>query len=86
MEKFVDLEVLANVNGEGYLVAISKEDLHTLVSFSKELTVRHWDGNKPVIVEFYGNSAIRTRDDSEEANNLVKLPRITEEDVQSILG
>lgn len=86
MEKFVDLDILANFDGEGYLVAVSKEDLHTLVAFSKELTIRHWDGEKPVILEFYGDSAIRTRDDASEENNLAKLPRITEEDVQSILG
>lgn len=86
MEKYVDLEILANFNGEGYLVAISKEDLHSLVSFSDELVIRHWDGGKPVIVEFYGDSAVRTRDDADEANNLVKLPRVTEEDVRSILG
>ena len=46
-EVYVDLEVLADI-GDEYLVRIGKDVLNSLVTFDEALTVRHWDGDKPV--------------------------------------
>ena len=71
-ETYVDLEILANMDDE-YLVRISKDTLNSLVSFDESLTVRHWDGDKPVVLEPYGDTAVRTREDASSTNNLVNL-------------
>jgi len=84
MEQYIDTQVLAQIGDDDYLVVISKEDLARLVSFHSDLVVRHWDGEKPVILVPYGESAVRTVEDSEEANNLAELPRL--KDVASVLG
>lgn len=49
-EKFVDLEILSKTD-DGYVVLIDNNSLDTLVKFDECLTVRHWDGEKPVILE-----------------------------------
>jgi hypothetical protein len=74
-EIFVDLEILAGADDD-YLVRISKDCLNTLVSFDEALTVRHWDGEKPVVLEPYGNDAVRTREDASSKNNLTELPDV----------
>ncbi len=80
-ETYIDLEILARMEDE-YLVRVSKNDLNTLVAFDESLTVRHWNGNKPVALEPYGEDAIRTREDSSSTNNLVDLPNV---DVDELL-
>ena len=74
-EIYVDLEILAREGEDGYVVRISKSDLHTLVTFDPQLIVRHWNGDKPVRLEPYGKNAIRTQEDASEDNNLTRLPR-----------
>lgn len=76
METFVDLKILGSYDEDAYVIAISKEDLSQLVRFNEELVIRHWDGNKPVVLENYGDTAVRTREDGSEANNLASLPRV----------
>jgi hypothetical protein len=83
-EQYVDLEILAMEGGE-CLVRISKNVLNTLTTFDANLVVRHWDGDKPVVLEPYGDSAVRTREDASEANNLDKLPQISFEALDSYL-
>ena len=80
-ETYIDLELLARLDND-YLVRVSKNDLNTLVAFDESLTVRHWDGNSPVVLEPYGEDAIRTREDSSSTNNLVDLPNV---DVDELL-
>jgi hypothetical protein len=84
-EVYADLEVLATVEDD-YLVRISKSDLNTLVSFAEELVVRHWDGTHPVLLEAYGEGAVRTKEDASEENNLTDLPSVSEDDLREILG
>jgi len=84
-EAYADLEILAAV-GEDYLIRINKSDLNTLVTFADELVLRHWDGSQPVVLEPYGDSAVKTREDASEANNLANLPNVSEEDLRAILG
>ncbi len=76
METYIDLEILG-VNEDGaYVVTVSKEELAHLVAFDEELVVRHWDGQKPVVLENYGETAVRTREDGSTANNLANLPKV----------
>ena len=84
-EVYADLEILATV-GEDYLVRLPKADLNTLVSFCDELVVRHWDGTQPVVLEPYGDSAVRTKEDASEENNLAELPTLSDSDLRRILG
>ena len=84
-EVYVDLDILATV-GEEYLVRIGKSDLNTLVTFADELVLRHWDGSRPVVLEPYGDSAVRTKEDASEENNLANLPNVSENDLRAILG
>lgn len=83
-EVYVDFEVMAEVDNEHYLVKISKEDLNTLVNFDSSLVIRHWDGEKPVLLLTYGNNSIRTQGDTSEENNLSNLPRIGEDFLHSL--
>ncbi len=84
-EVYSDLEILAAVKDD-YLIRISKSDLNTLVTFCNELVVRHWDGNQPVVLEAYGEFAVRTREDANAENNLTSLPVLSENDLRRILG
>ena len=59
-----------------YLVRVSKDNLNSLVAFDEALTVRHWDGNKPVVLEPYGDTAVRTREDASSENNLAELVNV----------
>jgi hypothetical protein len=70
---FIDLDILADM-GTSYLVSISKAELRSLVSFNDSLSIRHWDGEKPLVLESYGETAIRTVDDESSENNLTNLP------------
>ena len=85
-ETYVDLEILAAAEEASYLVKISKEDLNTLVRFSDSLVIRNWDGHDLAVLEPYGKSAVRTKEDASEKNNLAKLPSVTNKDLNSILG
>jgi len=80
-ETYIDLEVLAELEDSDYLVRISKEDLNSLVDFNKRLVVRHWDGDKPVLLHSYGSQAVRTEADASEGNNLTNLPRLRLRDI-----
>jgi hypothetical protein len=71
---FVDLDILADMD-DSYLVSISKAELRSLVSFSDSLSIRHWDGEKPLVLESYGETAVRTEDDASSDNNLANLPK-----------
>ncbi len=82
---YMDLEILAEMADDDYLIRISKANLNALVTFSEELTVRHWDGEKPVLLEAYGEYAVRTREDADEDNNLSELPKIGENHVVALL-
>lgn len=75
VEHYIDLEILAGMDDE-YLVRISKDALNDLVTFDEALTVRHWDGDKPVVLEPYGEDAVRTREDASSNNNLAELPNV----------
>ncbi len=76
-EIYIDLEILAtDPEEETYLVTVSKKTLNSLVSFDEALVIRHWDGEKPVILEAYGTNAVRTSEDASTANNLSELPSI----------
>jgi hypothetical protein len=81
IETYIDLEILASMDDD-YLVRVGKKDLNTLVVFDEALTIRHWDGDKPVVLEPYGEVAIRTREDASSTNNLAELPDI---DVDELL-
>ena len=72
---YVDLEVLASVNEDDYLVRISKKDFNRLVDFDENLIIRHWDGEQPVSLEAYGTDAIRTDGDTTKDNNLSPFKR-----------
>ena len=74
-EMYIDLEILAEMDDE-YLVRVGKDVLNSLVSFDKSLIVRHWDGNKPAVLEPYGETAVRTKADAVCTNNLVNLPDV----------
>ena len=74
-EVYIDLEILAEMDDE-YLVRIGKDTLNSLVSFDKSLIARHWDGQKPVVLEPYGETAVRTRADAICTNNLADLPDV----------
>jgi hypothetical protein len=74
-EVYVDLEILADL-GDEYLVRVGKDVLNTLVEFDPALVVRHWDGERPVVLEPYGNDAVRTREDASSTNNLENLPNV----------
>lgn len=80
-EEYIDLEVLAEMDDE-YLVRVGKDVLNALVTFDESLLVRHWDGEKPVVLEAYGETAVRTRDDAISTNNLANLPNV---DVDELL-
>ena len=82
VETYIDLEILANTDDE-YLVRVSKDTLNSLVTFDEALTVRHWDGNKPVVLEPYGETAVRAREDANSTNNLTELPNV---DVNELLA
>ena len=83
---YTDLEILAEVADDDYLIRISKADLHSLVTFSEDLTIRHWDGGKPVVLEHYGEAAVKTKGDSSESNNLAGLPRVGEARLAGLLA
>jgi len=83
-EIYVDLEILASMDDE-YLVRVSKDSLNTLVMFDDRLLVRHWDGEKPVLLEPYGETAVRTREDASRENNLEALPEVDIETILSVL-
>lgn len=76
METYVDLEILGHKENGTFVISIEKEGLAQLVGFSDQLVIRHWDGKKPIVLETYGESAVRTREDGSESNNLTNLPRI----------
>lgn len=78
---YVDLEILADL-GDEYLVRVGKDGLNALVEFDATLVVRHWDGEKPVVLEPYGDTAVRTREDARSTNNLENLPNV---DVDELL-
>ena len=80
-EEYIDLEVLAEMDDE-YLVRVGKDVLNALVTFDESLLVRHWDGEKPVVLEAYGETAVRTKDDAVSTNNLANLPNV---DVDELL-
>ncbi len=80
-DTFVDLDILADM-GDSYLVSISKTELCSLVSFNDSLAIRHWDGEKPVVLESYGETAVRTKDDASSENNLINLPKANLGDLQ----
>lgn len=75
---YVDLEVLATVDEDDYLVRISKKDLNELVSFNEDLVLRHWDGEKPVSLVAYGSDSVRTKGDATKFNNLSNLPQLAD--------
>ena len=81
---YVDLEVLASVDVEDYLVRISKKDLNRLVEFNKDLVIRHWNGEQPVSLETYGADSVRTEGDTTEDNNLSNLPNL--DSISEIIG
>lgn len=86
-ETYVDLDIVAEItNEDAYLVVVPKVDFRRLVSFSPDLVVRTWDGDKPVVLKAYGESAIRTSEDGSAGNNLVNLPNVSMRQVNSILG
>ncbi len=84
-EVYADLEILASV-GDDYLVRLSKSELNALVTFCDELVFRHWDGSQPVVLEPYGDSAVRSKEDASVENNLANLPALSEDDLTRILG
>jgi len=85
-DAYVDLELLAEVADDDYLIRISKADLNTLVTFNEELSIRHWDGKHPVSLEGYGESAVRTKEDTTESNNLSQLPKVGESRLTGLLN
>jgi hypothetical protein len=85
MSEYVDLEVLAEADDQ-YVVLIEKSNFNALVRFDQELVVRHWDGQKPVVLEPYGETAVRTQEDASESNNLAALPRVAEEALRELIN
>ena len=85
IETYIDLEILASVDAE-YLVSISKDTLNALVSFDQGLTIRHWAGDKPVVLEPYGETAVRTQEDTSASNNLTELPNIDAAELVAFIG
>lgn len=83
-EIYIDLEILASMDDE-YLVRVGKDSLNTLVMFDDKLVVRHWDGEKPVLLEPYGETAVRSKDDDSSTNNLEDLPEVDAGKVLSVL-
>lgn len=83
-EIYIDLEVLAEVEDDEYLVRISKKDLNTLILSYNSLVVRHWDGKHALVLEPYGETTIRTRGDDSVSNNFVRLPRLRDEDLSKL--
>lgn len=73
---YIDLEVLASIEEEEYLIKVSKKDLNSLVSFNEDLVLRHWDGTKPVSLVAYGSDSVRTEGDAKDSNNLSELPNL----------
>ena len=73
---YVDLEVLATVDENDFLVRVSKKDLNGLVSFDEDLVLRHWDGAQPVTLVAYGSDSVRTEGDTTKDNNLSELPEL----------
>ena len=84
-DTYADLEVLAEVADDDYLIRISKADLNTLVTFNDNLIIRHWDGNDLVELEPYGEVAVRTKEDASDDNNLSQLPRVGEDRLAELL-
>ena len=84
VDEYIDLQILARVDDE-YLVLVSRDALNDLVTFDEQLTIRHWDGEKPVVLEPYGETAVSTEDDDSDVNNLSKLPEITFEQLDLFL-
>ncbi len=82
---YADLEILAAIADDDYLIRISKADLNTLVTFSENLVVRHWDGEKLVVLENYGESFVRSKEDADSDNNLQNLPKVGEDRLVSLL-
>jgi len=76
LETYIDLKILGNYEEDAFIISIDKEELARLVGFSAQLVIRHWDGEKPLVLETYGEDAVRTREDGSVANNLVNLPSI----------
>ena len=79
MVTYIDLQILGEASEDTYLVTFDKQELSRLVRFSEGLVIRHWDGEKPIVLEDYGESAVRTREDGSEANNLANLPKAKSE-------
>jgi len=75
---YVDLEVLATVDEDDFLIRVSKKDLNGLVTFDEDLVLRHWDGKKPVTLVAYGSNSVRTESDATEDNNLSELPELAD--------
>ena len=73
---YVDLEVLATVDEDDFLIRVSKKDLNGLVSFDEDLVLRHWDGERPVSLVAYGSDSVRTEGDATSDNNLSELPEL----------
>ena len=84
-DTYVDLDILAKVADDDYLIRISKADLNTLVTFDKELNIRHWNGKQPVLLEGYGENAVRTEEDATVDNNLAELPEAGESHLLAFL-
>lgn len=84
-EIYIDLEILANL-GDEYLIRVGKDTLNSLVVYDESLTVRHWDGRKPVVLEPYGQDAIRTKEDASNTNNLEKLPTVDADEILKFLA
>lgn len=73
---YVDLEVLATIEEDDFLIRVSKKDLNGLVSFDEDLVLRHWDGERPVTLVAYGSDSVRTESDATKDNNLSELPEL----------
>ena len=84
VDEYIDLQILATVDND-YLILVSKDTLNDLVTFDEQLTVRHWDGEKPVVLEPYGGTAVSTEDDDSDVNNLSRLPEVTNKTLDILL-
>lgn len=83
---YIDLQAIADLSDtDDYLVLVSKQDLRILVALSENLVIRHFNGENPVELEPYGDSAVRTKEDASVVNNLEELPSTNIEDLQSFL-
>ena len=76
METYIDLQILGTDASDDYVLSIPKEEFARLVKLDEQLVFRHWDGNKPVVLENYGEFAIKTHEDGSESNNLANLPKV----------